>query len=300
MRRGLSAITPANANPQRQSPLFAIPSEVRNLIFEHAVCQTFDYKRPVSNTSHSHRPGHEHHKHIDTALLYTCRLVYYETRAIPLLSATHHLYEDPSESHDRRDWDHYLFHLSSQQGMNLYHLHITEWKSPFTFDTHLQPHLHWRKLTWTLCASEWTPLEMADHFNVAKALVLAHFPSTCQEVNLEYESLENFPKQRQLLRKCAEECRDIQLSRRDGSQLFVDESYSLEYTWEGTTWRPNIRGNNFWEGDYVSATYHVIRLCWRDGVPEREYMHYDRSNCLRSNSITPVAPDSSSDDGKGI
>jgi hypothetical protein len=136
MRRALAQITPGNSDPQTQSPLLTVlPSEIRNSIFEYAVCQTINCSRPVSNTSHTHRPGHEYDAHIDTALLRTCRLIYYETRTLPLRSATHHLYEEPSESFNPLDWDHYLFHLSSQSGQTLHHLHVTKWSSPFTYVT---------------------------------------------------------------------------------------------------------------------------------------------------------------------
>lgn len=286
-RRALTQITPENSHPQTQSPLFfVLPSELRLSIFEFAVCQTVDCSRPVSNNSYTHRPGHEHAAHIDTALLRTCRLIYTETRHLPLRSATHHLYQEPRESFNPSDWDHYLFHLSSQSGYSLYHLHVTKWRGPFTFDNFLKPHLYWRKLTWTLCASEWTSPGLADHFDVAATLAKAHFPITCQEVNLEYESLMKFPKQRRLLRKCAHECKNRQLTRRDGSTLDLD--YSREYAWKGTTWVPH-RGDHHWEGDYMDAKYHVIRVCWRGKVPKREYMHYDRWDCLHSPTLIPFA-----------
>jgi hypothetical protein len=294
LRRALALITPKDAHPQTQSPLLTVlPSEIRNSIFEYAVCQTIDDSKPVSATSHMHRPGHEYNAYIDTNLLRTCRLVYCETRTLPLQSATHHLYEEPSESFNPFDWDHYLFHLSSQSGQNLYHLHVTKWSSPFTFDAFLVPHLRWRKLTWTLCASEWSHEAMKSDFHVSKALAKAQFPKTCREVNLEYESLEKFPKQRKLLRKCARECGEIQLTRRDGSKLAHDES--SEYIWKGTTWLPH-RGDNHWEGDYVEAKYHVLRICWRANVPRREYMHYDHWDCLQSGALQPYISDKEVED----
>ncbi|KAF2640059.1 hypothetical protein P280DRAFT_26612 [Massarina eburnea CBS 473.64] len=291
IRRGLTEITPTTSHSQDQSPLFAtLPSEVRNLIFEYAVCQTPNCSSPVADTSHTNRPGHKYNTQINTALLRTCRLIYYETRAIPLRSTTHHMYEAPSESFNPLDWDHYLFHLSSQSGHNLHHLHITKWRSPFTFSDHLNEHLHWRKMTWTLCASEWTPRQlMRDRFDVSQSLLSARFPDTCQEVNLEYESLLKFPPQRKLLREVAEQCRQIRLTRRNGTRLDIDMEYSMEYTWEGTTWIPANRGENHWNGDYDTATYHVVRICWRDKVPERNYMHYDHLDCLRSKAIAPMS-----------
>jgi hypothetical protein len=131
---------------------------------------------------------------------------------------------------------------------------------------------------------------MKEHFNVASAFARAPFPDSCQEVNLEYESLEKYPKQRELLRKCAQECKKEQLTRRDGSKLDLDEDKSLEYTWKGTTWLPHL-GDNHWEGGYVEAKYHVIRICWRGKRSPREYMHYDFWDCLQSDALVPFAPD---------
>lgn len=299
IRRALLEIAPENSHPQTQSPLFAIlPSEVRNQIFEYVVCQTFDYSCPVSRTSHLHRPGHEYRSHTDTALLRTCRLVYYETRSIPLQSATHHLYEAPNESFNPFNWDHYLFHISSQSGKNLHHLHTTKWRAPFTFDTYLKAHLCWRKLTWTLCASEWTPADMVEaghRFNVCDALAQQSLPNSCHEVNLEFESLKEFPRHRKLLRGFADRCRGIELTKCDGSRISIDDDHCMEYSWEGTTWKPRRAGYH-WEGDYVTATYYVIRLCWREKVPEREYMHYDRLDCLRSSRIVPLSQEDIAND----
>ncbi|KAF1963526.1 hypothetical protein CC80DRAFT_486895 [Byssothecium circinans] len=301
MRRALTEITPANSHPQNQSPLFSkLPSEVRNLIFEYAICQTPNYHCPVSGTSHTNRPGHKYKTIIDTSLLHTCRLIYYETRTIPLRSTTHHVYEAPSESFNPADWDHYLFHLSSQSGHNLHHLHTTKWRIPFTFSDHLNEHLHWRKMSWTLCASEWMPEEMGYHFDVSDKLTYVRFPDSCREVNVEFESLQKFPWQRKLLRGVAEKCRETQLTKRNGEKLEIDLDYSMEYTWEGTTWKPAGRADNHWNGDYVTATYHVIRISWREKVAERHYMHYDHLDCLRSSAIEPMSQEDIEKDVESI
>jgi hypothetical protein len=134
---------------------------------------------------------------------------------------------------------------------------------------------------------------MKSHFHVAEAFARAQFPDTCREVNLEYESLEKFPEQRKLLRKCAQECREAQLVKRDGSKLDLDSS--SEYMWKGTTWLPH-RGENHWEGDYVEAKYHIIRICWRANVSRREYMHYDRWDCLKSEALESYTSDEEAED----
>jgi hypothetical protein len=293
LRRSIADITPQGANPQLQSPLFAVlPSEVRNLIFEYATCQIIDPRKSTPETQNARsRPQHELLPVTDTALLRTCRLVYTETRTIPLRSATHHVYGDQAASYNSEDWDYYLFHISSQSGQHLYHLHTTSWSLP-NFTKHLQPHLHWRRITWTICSSNWdfdhewetTTFSYADKILTMLNGIL--FPNTCREVTLEFEALRKDPKHRRKLRAVTDQFREIQLRRRDESKIELDGEYSMQYTWEGKTWQP---GN--WEhgpGGYVSATYHVIRLCWRAREPEREYMHYDHWDCLRSSKIKRI------------
>jgi len=140
---------------------------------------------------------------------------------------------------------------------------------------------------------------MHEPFDIANALKEIVLPHSCWEVNLEYESLKKIPEQRRILRECAKKCRGIQLSRCDGTKIMLDEEYSMEFTWEGQTWKPADR-DDFWQrghiGDYIDATYHVIRLCWREKVPERKYMHYDHWDCLRSDGITPIPLDNVSED----
>ncbi|KAK7187353.1 hypothetical protein PSPO01_06583 [Paraphaeosphaeria sporulosa] len=295
LRRSLANTTPQSAHPQLQSPLFAVlPSEVRNLIFEYAICQRIDpdpHESPPETQIARSRPHHERHPVTHTALLRTCRLVYTETRTIPLRSATHHVYGDQALSYNSNEWDHFLFHMSRQSGECLHHLHSTNWWLP-DFTKHLQPHLQWRKITWTILSSSWdftneweTPkFSYAEKISTKLNEIL--FPDTCREVNLELEVLRKNPTHRRKLRAISDQFREIHLTRRDGSKIELDETYSMEYTWEGKTWQPGD-----WEhghGGYVSATYHTIRLCWRAREPEREYMHYDYWDCLRSQKIKRI------------
>ncbi|KAL5389167.1 hypothetical protein DPSP01_002481 [Paraphaeosphaeria sporulosa] len=181
--------------------------------------------------------------------------------------------------------------MSRQSGECLHHLHSTNWWLP-DFTKHLQPHLQWRKITWTILSSSWdftneweTPkFSYAEKISTKLNEIL--FPDTCREVNLELEVLRKNPTHRRKLRAISDQFREIHLTRRDGSKIELDETYSMEYTWEGKTWQPGD-----WEhghGGYVSATYHTIRLCWRAREPEREYMHYDYWDCLRSQKIKRI------------
>lgn len=93
VRRALADITPSNSGLQEQSPFFTkLPAEIRFLIFQLLLSQTHDHNRPINIHSISplYRPGHTYRTKVHTALLLTCRLVYYEAHSIPIRSATHH------------------------------------------------------------------------------------------------------------------------------------------------------------------------------------------------------------------
>jgi hypothetical protein len=80
VRQKLARIDPSNSNAQRQSPLFSkIPPEIRNQIFKLSLSQ--DLSSITSTFLGTRAPG------IHTALLSTCRLIYYETNSIPMRSA---------------------------------------------------------------------------------------------------------------------------------------------------------------------------------------------------------------------
>lgn len=270
-RRSLSTITPSNSAPQSASPLFSVlPSEIRNLIFEYAICQTRDPSRRRPTKSNIYRPGHTHRTHLSTELLRTCRLIYYETHAIPLQSATHHIYHflrygDENDINTSENVDHYLYHMSSQQGAYLYHLHYTMSHvgvSQFLKYTR-HAHLQWKKITWTVRVSFWSA-PFIDPKSISIDLLSVALPSTCQEVNLELEALEEDLQERRSLERHAKDLRMVRVRRKDRESLKFDES-SRDFTWQ----KENV-------------TYYVIRLCWRSEVPRREYMHLDHLDCLTS------------------
>lgn len=81
-----------NHNPQTQSPLFSVfPAEIRNTIFELAVSEYEDKNQPYRRESYYWRPGFHGKRRVDLALLRTCKLVWLETRPLPLK----HLAESP-------------------------------------------------------------------------------------------------------------------------------------------------------------------------------------------------------------
>jgi hypothetical protein len=120
---------------QSASPLYNLPQEIRDAIFELVLTSYEDTSRLYDlgfirlkhyyNWAESH-PGVFYHR-IDTALLRTCRLIYSETRFIPVAISSHILHYTPnftllsplSESDTK-----YLGKLTSEQLAAVQHIHI--------------------------------------------------------------------------------------------------------------------------------------------------------------------------------
>ncbi|KAK0199669.1 hypothetical protein DFS33DRAFT_1267683 [Desarmillaria ectypa] len=82
--------SPEECNPQAASPLFSvIPPEIRNIIFQLALCSYPDKSRAYPSNAYYFRPGYEYGRRIDTALLLTCHRIYNETRFLPVIGNEH-------------------------------------------------------------------------------------------------------------------------------------------------------------------------------------------------------------------
>ncbi|KAJ3758018.1 hypothetical protein EV360DRAFT_83450 [Lentinula raphanica] len=78
---------------QDQSPLFTqIPPEIRNTILLYALLIYEDLSTIYPDDTHYSRPGYRHALRIDPQLLRTCRLVYLETRLLPLDAVDEHVF----------------------------------------------------------------------------------------------------------------------------------------------------------------------------------------------------------------
>ena len=296
VRRALADITPSNSGLQEQSPFFTkLPAEIRFLIFQLLLSQTHDHNRPINIHSISplYRPGHTYRTKVHTALLLTCRLVYYEAHSIPIRSATHHFRHLGSTSW-LYEGDVWLHHMTKQRGADVYHLHdnlVALNRKNFT--KFFLPHLHWKRVTWTICAYLWPPI-LAGYREIdrlAETLAGIELPPSCQEVNLEFEIREDVPEFRESLQQQAELCQKIGvaagesnhgqpagLRKGDGSVLHFNAVNSKRYTWIGSgqaRW-----GTSALIREKETVKYRTIRLCWRGKVPRREYMSYDHMNCL--------------------
>lgn len=274
------------------------------MIYQLLLSQKHDHERPVDFHSISplYRPGHTYRTKIHTAILLTCRLIYCEAHAIPMKSATHHFRHLGSTSW-LYEGDVWLHHMTKQQGADVYHLHdnlVTLNRRNFT--KFFLPHLHWKRITWTICAYLWPPI-LAGYREIdrlAGTLAGIELPASCQEINLEFEIREDVPEFRESLQQQAELCQRIGVSpdaigqpssvqpdslqqpaglkKVDGTTLQFDASYSKRYTWIGSgqaRW-----GTSALIREKETVRYRTIRLCWRARVPRRDYMSYDHMDCL--------------------
>lgn len=282
-RRALADIEPNNSHSQTQSPLFSVlPAEIRMLIYQYAIVQVTDLFRPIKiyGLCPLYRPGHDRCTNISTSLLHTCRLIYYETHAIPLRSTTHHLNPDDIRSGFHRD-DIKLQHITKQRGVDMYHLHCEFVNlDARNFSHFFQSHLKWRKVTWTIRTYLWSRLRSEDNaigglVDILKAVVL---PDSCQEVNLELDSRDEVPETWPSLCSLADSCEQIAFRRSDGSYLGFHSDAALLYTWTGNGIR--LRPDMSTKGE-KDMTYNTTRMCWRTGVARREYMSHDQLDCLR-------------------
>lgn len=282
-RQALAAMTPCNLHNQSQSSFFrTIPGEIRFQVYQHVLSQQPDCGHPID--THSiyplYRPGHTHQTSIETALLLTCRLVYCEAHAIPLRSFTHHSRHlgTLSRFHNVDTW---LHRISKQRGAQLYHLHDNLVAlSLFNFSRFLLPHLHWRRISWTICAYLLPPIlhELEERLRISATLASLVLPSSCQEVNLEFETREDSSPDWPHMQEQIAACRALSLKKADGTTLEIDQRYVVRYTWRGSghaRWGVDERA-----GGKEEMRYDTIRLCWRGRVPNREYMSFDLLDCL--------------------
>ena len=97
-------------DPQAACPLFHgrvyLPQEIRQIVFQLALQSYEDTTKPrqldcsewpsdkVERANGKYRPGHFHHRRIDTALLLTCRRIYDETYTLPVKVNRHTVWYD--------------------------------------------------------------------------------------------------------------------------------------------------------------------------------------------------------------
>lgn len=80
----------SKCHPQDHSPIFAnLPREIRQFIWEYATAPYEDERHPYEKNEYYYRPGHTARIVSDTNLLLTCRRIWLEANALPMLQAEH-------------------------------------------------------------------------------------------------------------------------------------------------------------------------------------------------------------------
>ncbi|KAI6875672.1 hypothetical protein KC323_g125 [Hortaea werneckii] len=80
-------------NEQLASPLFSkLPRELRDLIWAYSTAPYEDPDGKFNERAYYYRPGHTARLKSDTALLLTCRRIWLEANAMPMLQAEHSFY----------------------------------------------------------------------------------------------------------------------------------------------------------------------------------------------------------------
>jgi hypothetical protein len=130
-------LTDANllkCNLQHQSALFKLPAELRNIIWSLVAQPSDDPAQKYHERDFCYRPGH-HAKHVhDTAVLQTCRRVWLEAHALPMLQAEHcfwfrdlerrPLWCQSLDLDEIRRFRSFLRRLSHNGVRSLFHIHV--------------------------------------------------------------------------------------------------------------------------------------------------------------------------------
>ncbi|KAJ9648977.1 hypothetical protein H2199_000890 [Coniosporium tulheliwenetii] len=258
--RSLAEISPLNSHPQMQSPLFSVlPPEIRNQIFELAVSEYEDTTRPYDPTDDYYRPGHCFPKVINTDLLLTCRRVYYETNAIPMRSATHHIwlgwttmFRDPHRTPLR------FPSLTRKHQTELNHVHVFAYPNLPDLSAlisrqqfrpkHLTITVGWN-YDWSSPNDEDFPMSLDADWVLANNTKL---PDELEDVKIEFEALMRRKDELDRLVKIAMLWR---FEMRDGTEMVADKSTSVRRWTRYCKWRGPVSPPWY--------DYHMVTVVWR-------------------------------------
>lgn len=112
----------SRCHPQDQSPLFALPREIRDLIWALATAQFEDEQHQYEANKFYCRPGHKARHKTFTDLLVSCRRVWLEANAFPMLQAEHCFWYHRAAPDCRTpEW---MANLTANNRRNFGHLHL--------------------------------------------------------------------------------------------------------------------------------------------------------------------------------
>ncbi|KAK4550241.1 hypothetical protein LTR36_003208 [Oleoguttula mirabilis] len=275
-------------NEQEASPLFSVlPPEIRDDIWAYATAPYEDPNGKFEETAYYYRPGHTARLRTDTALLLTCRRVWLEANALPMLQAEHSFYyHRPAPDKKDPEW---TAKLTERNRQNFGHLHLfvqmyaieglradTGCLRLFFLKTpalagDFQPrllHVTIRHTDWWNWEGE-APLRLQDMW--VKALLDSPDLRSTHMLKLELETLDY--KVDQLVpileRIKAFESEEKETHIVDGKPMktkFVLTREPETYTWEGPA---NINKQQFKHyADRNTLKYHVVTLTWKLTFPD--------------------------------
>ncbi|KAK5735474.1 hypothetical protein LTR17_008172 [Elasticomyces elasticus] len=279
---------PCRFNEQAGSPLFSLlPPEIRDLIWAFATAPFEDSNAVFEDTEYYYRPGHTARLRTDTTLLRTCRRIWLEANAMPMLQAEHSFYlhraapdkRDPKwmaklTEHNRRNFGElHLFiqmynieHLTAGTGM-LRSMFLKTLPEPGDFQPRVL-HVTLRHTDWYWWESD-EPLRLQDSW--VKALLNSPDLRSTQVFKLGMETLDYKVDQMmtiiERIKTIESEAYDTHIV--DGKSMktqFVLDEQVRTYEWDG----PSNIANGTWDPYQGKGRlkYHVATLTWRLRFPD--------------------------------
>ncbi|KAK0282091.1 hypothetical protein LTR35_007189 [Friedmanniomyces endolithicus] len=309
-------------NDQAGSPLFSVlPRELRDLIWAFATAPYEDPDAKFQNTAYYYRPGHTARLKTKTALLLTCRRVWLEANAFPMMQAEQCFYYYRGAP-DGRDPE-WMAHLTKHNSQNLGELHLfiqmgtieklaaPTWSLRDYFLLHrpvrgdFQPSL----FRLTIRHTDWwswendQPLRLEDSW--VKALLDAPEMRSTPILKLELETLDYKADQLAII---VDRIKKIESAERASHYVgnyptmtrFELADTQDTYTWEGPT-KIDGRVRHAYEGR-ATLNYHVVTLTWNlrfTELPHASVPGLRRASVALSPYQNPLAVDENLERAEG-
>lgn len=274
---------------QLASPLFStLPRELRDLIWAYATAPYEDPDQKFEGNEYYCRPGHTARLKTDTNLLFTCRRIWLEANAMPMLQAEHSFYYHRAApdarspqwmskltSHNRQNFGHlhlfaqmYLIEPLNDRSGSLRNYFLQTPVVPGDFQPRVL-HVTLRHTDWWHWENE-APLRLKDGW--IRGLLDSPDLRSTETLLLELETLDYKVSQLEpILEQIKQiESREMETHLLDGQPLktrFVLTEQQHKYNWEGPA---NINNQDF--SPYAgksSLKYHVVTLRWELKFPQR-------------------------------
>ncbi|KAK0451347.1 uncharacterized protein EV420DRAFT_713238 [Desarmillaria tabescens] len=274
--RHLLQRTQATPDPQAASPLFSkTPPEIRNIIFRLALRGYPDRARGYyPGNTYYFRPGYEHDRRIDTALLLTCRRIYDETYLLPVIENEHVFwcYHGPPGS--SAEPGRYFCKMNEKQQDTVDRVHFFAqlyWlEATFPLSCTI-PEMRPRKLKITIRHSDWWYWEN-NHLLVLRVAWTdkIRLVKRLEELEIELETIERDKDQ---MLAIAQRIRSWKIDLWDGRVLSTEGRSLIHDQWTGTS---TFEGNRAWYDREKNAwtnrpgivrpvaplVYHTVTLRW--------------------------------------